>query len=85
MVKSSIRNQKIVPFEDFLDLATLVKLKKENYQIGAYLLSKKQVSDTNNTLQLVFGYECTGFHPLFNSSERLEGIAKAFENGCKDF
>jgi hypothetical protein len=28
MVKSSIRNQKIVPFEDFLDLATLVKLKK---------------------------------------------------------
>ncbi|QHG20544.1 DUF87 domain-containing protein [Nostoc sp. ATCC 53789] len=85
MVKSSIRNQKIVPFEDFLDLATLVKLKKGSYQIGAYLLSKKQVSDTNNTLQLVFGYECTGFHPLFNSSERLEAIAKAFENGCKEF
>lgn len=61
MVKSSIRNQKIVPFEDFLDLATLVKMKKGNYEIGAYLLSKKQVSDTNNTLQLVFGYECTGF------------------------
>ncbi|MBN3884500.1 MAG: hypothetical protein HWQ44_16445 [Nostoc sp. JL34] len=85
MVKSSIRNQKIVPFEDFLDLATLVKLKKGNYEIGAYLLSKKQVSDTNNTLQLVFGYECTGFHPLFNSSERLEAMVKAFENGCKEF
>lgn len=84
MVKTS-RNHKIVPFEDFLDLATLVKLKKGNYQIGAYLLSKKQVSDTNNTIQLVFGYSCTGFHPLFNSSERLEAHAKAFETGCKEF
>lgn len=75
---------KLSPFEDWLDLTTFVKLKRGGYSIGAYLLSKKQVSDTNNTLQLVFGYTCTGIHPLFNSQEQVEAIAKAFENGCKE-
>ena len=76
--------KKISAFEDFLDLTTIVRLKKGSYRIGAYLLSKKQLSDTNSTLQLVFGYNCTGFHPLFNSSSQVEAIAKAFENGCKE-
>lgn len=75
---------KLSPFEDWLDLTTFVKLKRGGYSIGAYLLSKKQVSDTNNTLQLVFGYTCTGIHPLFNSTEQVEAIAQAFENGCKE-
>lgn len=77
-------NTKVSPFEDWLDLTTFVKLKRGGYSIGAYLLSKKVISDTNNTLQLVFGYSCTGIHPLFNSSEEVEAIAKAFENGCKE-
>ncbi|MBX9256236.1 DUF87 domain-containing protein [Desmonostoc muscorum CCALA 125] len=78
------QTQKISPFEDLLDLTTLVRLKKAGLSIGAYLLSKKLLGDSNNTLQLVFGYSCTGFHPLFNSSEQVEAIAQAFENGCKE-
>lgn len=83
-IKNSPNVKKVSAFEDFLDLTTIIRLKKGSYTIGAYLLSKKQVSDTNNTLQLVFGYSCTGFHPLFNSDEQVEAIAKAFENGCKE-
>jgi hypothetical protein len=86
MVKTASKNRskKLSPFEDVLDLTTLVRLRKGGYTIGAYLLSKKQVGDTNNTLQLVFGYACTGFHPLFNSDEQVEAISRAFENGCKE-
>ncbi len=85
MVKTQAnQSKKLSPFEDSLDLATLVRLKKSGYVIGAYLLSKKQVGDTNNTLQLVFGYTCTGIHPLFNSDNQVEAIAEAFENGCKE-
>lgn len=83
-IRGNTKTKKLNPFEDLLDLTTLVRLKKGGYTIGAYLLSKKQVGDTNNTLQLVFGYSCTGIHPLFNSSEQVEAIASAFENGCKE-
>ncbi|QLE59723.1 helicase HerA domain-containing protein [Nostoc sp. TCL26-01] len=83
--KGKTKSQKLNPFEDLLDLTTLVRLKKGGYTIGAYLLSKKQIGDTNNTLQLVFGYSCRGIHPLFNSDEQVEAIAQAFENGCKEF
>jgi hypothetical protein len=85
MVKAKVnQNKRLSPFEDSLDLATLVRLKKSGYVIGAYLLSKNQVGDTNNTLQLIFGYTCTGIHPSFNSSKQVEAIAEAFENGCKE-
>lgn len=83
-ISRSQTNTKVSPFEDWLDLTTFVKLKRGGYSIGASLLSKKVISDTNNTLQLVFGYSCTGMNPLFNSSEEVEAIAKAFENGCKE-
>jgi hypothetical protein len=85
MVKAQVNQSKTLsPFEDSLDLTTLVRLKKSGYVIGAYLLSKNQVGDTNNTLQLIFGYTCTGIHPSFNSSKQVEAIAEAFENGCKE-
>ncbi len=83
-ISRSQTNTKVSPFEDWLDLTTFVKLKRGGYSIGASLLSKKVISDTNNTLQLVFGYSCTGMNPLFNSSEEVEAIASAFENGCKE-
>lgn len=78
------KSKKLTPFEDGLDLVTLVRLQKDAHCVGAYLLSKKLISDINNTLQLVFGYTCTGIHPLFNSCEQIEAIAKAFENGFKE-
>ncbi|MFN6562426.1 MAG: helicase HerA domain-containing protein [Nostoc sp. ChiSLP01] len=81
---ASKSRKKLSAFEDYLDLTTLVRLKKSGYVIGAYLLSKKQVGDTNNTLQLVFGYTCKGIHPEFNSSKQVEAVAEAFENGCKE-
>ncbi|MBD2531914.1 DUF87 domain-containing protein [Nostoc flagelliforme FACHB-838] len=83
-VSRSSKPKKLNPFEDWLDLTTLVRLKRDSYIVGAYLLSRKLLSENNNTLQLVFGYSCTGIHPLFNSSEQLEAIALAFENGCKE-
>jgi len=82
--RGSTKPKKINPFEDSLDITSLVRLKKGGYTIGAYLLSKKQVGDTDNTLQLIFGYSCTGIHPVFNSEEQVEAIAHAFENGCKE-
>jgi hypothetical protein len=82
--KANTPTKKINPFEDQLDLTTLVRLKKGGYAIGAYLLSKKQVGDTDNTLQLIFGYSCTGVNPLFNSEEQVEALARAFENGYKE-
>ncbi|MBD2302259.1 helicase HerA domain-containing protein [Nostoc sp. FACHB-190] len=72
------------PFEDWLDLTTIVRLKKDSYLIGAYLLSKKNLTENSNTLQLIFGYDCTGIHPLFNSEQEISAIAQAFENGCKE-
>ncbi|NDJ26144.1 AAA family ATPase [Nostoc sp. B(2019)] len=85
MVKAQVnQNKRLSPFEDSLDLTTLVRLKKSGYIIGAYLLSKNQVGDANNTLQLIFGYTCTGIHPSFNSFKQVEAIAEAFENGCKE-
>ncbi|MBD2358593.1 DUF87 domain-containing protein [Tolypothrix sp. FACHB-123] len=72
------------PFEDWLDLTTIVRLKKDSYIIGAYLLSKKHLTESSNTLQLIFGYSCTGIHPLFNSAQEIEAVAKAFESGCKE-
>lgn len=72
------------PFEDWLDLTTIVRLKKDSYVIGAYLLSKKHLTESSNTLQLIFGYSCTGIHPLFNSAQEIEAVARAFESGCKE-
>ncbi|BAY80481.1 hypothetical protein NIES25_69690 (plasmid) [Nostoc linckia NIES-25] len=72
------------PFEDWLDLTTIVRLKKDSYLIGAYLLSKKHLTESSNTLQLIFGYSCTGIHPLFNSELEIEAVAQAFENSCKE-
>lgn len=78
-------SKRLNPFEDWLDLITLVRLKRDAYIVGAYLLSRQQkISDSNSSLQLTFGYSCTGIHPLFNSQEQIEAIAKAFENGCKE-
>ena len=77
-------SKRLHPFEDGLDLTTMVRLSRGSQQIGAYLLSKKSLLNDNTKLQLVFGYSCVGFHPLFNSSEQVEAFAKAFESGCKD-
>ncbi|ACC85367.1 helicase HerA domain-containing protein [Nostoc punctiforme] len=72
------------PFEDWLDLTTIVRLKKDSYVVGAYLLSKKNLTESSNTLQLIFGFACTGIHPLFHSEQEIEAVAQAFENGCKE-
>jgi hypothetical protein len=81
---SRVKSKKLNPFEDWLDLTTLVRLQTDKRLIGAYLLSKKSLGQENALLQLVFGYSCTGFHPLFNSQQQVESFAQAFESGCKD-
>ncbi|MBD2504063.1 helicase HerA domain-containing protein [Anabaena azotica] len=80
----SSKPKTINPFEDWLDLTTIVRLKKDSYTIGAYLLSKKNLTDSSNTLQLIFGFTCTGIHPVFNSEQEIEAVARAFESGCKE-
>jgi hypothetical protein len=78
-------NPKVLnPFEDWLDLTTIVRFKKDSYLIGAYLLSKKYLTESTNSLQLIFGFSCTGIHPLFHSEQEIEAIAQAFENACKE-
>lgn len=82
MVKTNTKKKSA--FEDALDLTTMVRLQKKGYVVGAYLLSKKLLGDTNDTLQLVFGFTCSGIHPVFASDEQVEAIAKSFENACKE-
>ena len=77
-------SKRLHPFEDGLDLTTMVRLSRGSQQIGAYLLSKKSLLNDNTKLQLVFGYSCIGFHPLFNSEEQVSAFSSAFESGCKD-
>lgn len=83
MVKQASK-KKVSAFEDALDLTTMVRLQKKGYVVGAYLLSKKLLGETDNTLQLVFGYTCSGIHPMFSSDEQVEAIADAFYQGCKE-
>lgn len=78
------KTKKLSAFEDTLDLTTMVRLSKKGYVVGAYLLSKKLLGDTDNTIQLVFGYSCSGIHPMFSSDEQVEAAATAFLNGCKE-
>ncbi|MCC5640014.1 DUF87 domain-containing protein [Nostoc sp. CHAB 5844] len=85
MVKTKTNSsKKLNAFEDALDLTTMVKLSKKGYVVGAYLLSKKLLGDTDNTIQLVFGYTCSGIHPMFSSDEQIEAISSSFLNGCKE-
>ncbi|MBD2503908.1 helicase HerA domain-containing protein [Anabaena azotica] len=72
------------PFEDFLDLTTIVRLKKDSYVIGGYLLSKKNLGESSNTLQVIFGFSCNGIHPVFASEGEIKAAAEKFENGCKE-
>ncbi len=82
--RSQAKKKKLHPFEDDLDLTTLVRLQTGRQLVGAYLLNKKSLGDSKATIRLVFGYSCIGFHPLFNSDEQVELFAQAFEAGCKD-
>ncbi len=83
-VKVSRKKTKTLnPFEDSIDLVTLVRLEDESQKIGAYLLSKKNIHDSDS-FELVFGYKCFGIHPVFNSEQQLEAAVQSFENGLKD-
>ncbi|MDJ0696937.1 DUF87 domain-containing protein [Mastigocoleus sp. MO_188.B34] len=71
------------PFEDCVDLLTLLRIEQESNKLGAYLLSKKNIHDSDS-FELIFGYSCRGVHPIFNSEQQLEAAIKSFESGLKD-
>ncbi|MDJ0719451.1 MAG: DUF87 domain-containing protein [Prochloraceae cyanobacterium] len=77
------KTKNLNPFEDSVDLLTLLRLERESQKIGAYLLSKKNIHDSDS-FELIFGYKCCGVHPIFNSQQQLEAAVKSFENGFKD-
>ncbi len=80
---SRYQTKKLHPFEDWLELATIGRLEREGFVAGTYVLGKNNLGESDS-LQLVFGFECEGIHPLLRESSLREGIAKAIEDGAKE-
>jgi len=77
------KSKKLHPIEDWLELATLGKLERDGFSIGAYILGKNNLGESDS-LQLVFGFSCAGIHPLVREGSEREAIAKAIESGNKE-
>jgi|GEM_PF-6110553 len=57
--------KQVTPFEDFVHFAGMVRFKLRGLDIGAYCLKKK------DTIQLKFGFDCTGVHPSYFRGYRV--------------
>ena len=71
------RKQQFYPFENCLDLCCMVRLLKDNRDIGAYLLNR------GDLWQLVFGFELQGLHPEL-TREEVMAIAAQLEEAMKE-
>ncbi len=69
--------KQVTPFEDFVHFAGMVRFKLRGLDIGAYCLKKK------DTIQLKFGFDCTGVHPSLPCIQ-VPAIFEAIESGLKD-
>lgn len=78
-LKEAAKKRKVLkPFEDLLDLATLVRFNLRSRQVGAYLLKKG-----TNRLCFVFGFECQGIHSYLRS-DQIEAVFDGLESGLKE-
>ena len=77
-------NKKAVPFENQLDLATMVRVAKGGHVAGAYLLNKvNSKGGSKDELQLIFGFSCEGIHP-WQRPGLEKAIAKKLLSGFKE-
>ncbi|MBD2294059.1 hypothetical protein H6G06_11285 [Anabaena sphaerica FACHB-251] len=74
------QESRLTPFEDALHLATMLRIKLNSRDIGAYVLNKENQKDR---FCFVFGFECRGIHTTLRS-EQIETIFNNIESGLKD-
>jgi hypothetical protein len=66
------------PFEDLVDLTTLVRIQIRSRHVSAYLLKKGK-----NRFCFVFGFECRGVHSYLRA-DQVDAIFDNLEAGLKD-
>jgi len=71
---------RLTPFEDALNLATMLKVRLDGRDVGAYILSKGNQKDR---FCFVFGFECRGIHTTLRP-EQITAIVNNIEAGLKD-
>jgi hypothetical protein len=78
----SLRGQegRLTPFEDALNLATMLNIALNARDIGAYILTKGNQKDK---FCFVFGFECFGIHTTLRKDE-INTICNNIEAGLKD-
>ncbi|OKH39183.1 hypothetical protein NIES2101_35735 [Calothrix sp. HK-06] len=74
------QESRLTPFEDALNLATMLQIALNGRDIGAYILTKGNQKDK---LCFVFGFECKGIHTTLRS-EQIDTICNNIEAGLKD-
>ena len=78
-LKEAAKKRKVLkPFEDLLDLATLVRFDLRSRQVGAYLLKKGA-----DSFCFVFGFECQGIHSYLRA-DQIEAVFDGLESGLKE-
>jgi hypothetical protein len=76
----SAQEGRVTPFEDALNLATMLKIALNGRDIGAYILTKGNQKDK---FCFVFGFECFGIHTTLRKDE-INTICNNIEAGLKD-
>ncbi|MBE9180216.1 hypothetical protein IQ268_16760 [Oculatella sp. LEGE 06141] len=78
-VHDGTRKQKGTPLEDFLQLATMLRIELDGHRIGGYVLRKGE-----NNFMIQFGFECRGLHSTLRQ-DQIDPIFDTLEAGIKDF
>lgn len=73
-------SERLTPFEDALNLATMLRISLGGRDIGAYILTQGTQKDR---LCFVFGFECRGVHTTLRT-EQIDQIIGNIEAGLKD-
>ncbi len=74
------QESRFTPFEDALNLATMVRVALNGRDIGAYILTKGNQKDK---FCFVFGFDCKGIHTTLRS-EQIDTICQNIESALKD-
>ncbi len=74
------QESRFTPFEDALNLATMVRVALNGRDVGAYILNKGNQKDK---FCFVFGFDCKGIHTTLRS-EQVDTICQNIESALKD-
>ncbi|MBW4626848.1 MAG: hypothetical protein KME49_15435 [Brasilonema octagenarum HA4186-MV1] len=74
------QENRLTPFEDALNLATMLRIAVDGRDVGAYILTKGSQRDR---FCFVFGFECRGIHTTLRT-EQIDTICNNIEAGLKD-